>query len=274
MSKFCKGDKVKNVVTNEIGYVIEVYPPRRGRQLYKVKYDDRESDELSVNLLSNEDTGDRLNVSEVTVKDMKELDKAYEAVEMLESLGVPVSKETLNAISLKEKEHLYNKIVPLIKQELKPLVGKMRTSFLLSVSYSKEAGIDISVADPQKQIKNELLIEDRNGYRWKKSRIRVTFPDKHVSFHKKSSETFAEVIKYAGGKKVERMGFEVLGKNLVSTSLFENEKYKKYQREIEPGLYVCTYCNTKRKLKILNKINRELKLNLVIEEVMIEDERE
>ena len=35
MSKFGKGDKVKNVVTNEIGYVIEVYPPRRGRQLYK-----------------------------------------------------------------------------------------------------------------------------------------------------------------------------------------------------------------------------------------------
>ena len=35
MSKFGKGDKVKNVVTNEIGYVIEVYPPRRGRQHYK-----------------------------------------------------------------------------------------------------------------------------------------------------------------------------------------------------------------------------------------------
>ena len=58
MSKFGKGDKVKNVVTNEIGYVIEVYPPRRGRQLYKVKYDDRESDELSANLLPNVDLTD------------------------------------------------------------------------------------------------------------------------------------------------------------------------------------------------------------------------
>ena len=67
------------------------------------------------------------------------------------------------------------------------------------------------------------------------------------------------------------MGFEVLGKNLVSDSLFDNEKYKKYQREVSPGLYVCTYCNTARKMKILNRINRELKLNLVIEEVMIED---
>lgn len=41
MSKFEKGDKIKNVTTNETGYVIEVYPPRRGWQLYKVKYDDR-----------------------------------------------------------------------------------------------------------------------------------------------------------------------------------------------------------------------------------------
>lgn len=47
MSKFDKGDKVKNVVTDEIGYVIEIYPSRRGRQLYKVKYDDREADENS-----------------------------------------------------------------------------------------------------------------------------------------------------------------------------------------------------------------------------------
>ena len=58
MSKFGKGDKVKNVVTNEIGYIIEVYPPRRGRQLYKVKYDDRESDEPSANLLPNVDLTD------------------------------------------------------------------------------------------------------------------------------------------------------------------------------------------------------------------------
>lgn len=58
MSKFEKGDKVKNVVTGEIGYIIEIYPPRRGRQLYKVKYDDREADENSENLLPNVDLTD------------------------------------------------------------------------------------------------------------------------------------------------------------------------------------------------------------------------
>ena len=203
---------------------------------------------------------------------MKELDKAYEAVQMLESLGLPVSNETLKAIAQKEKEALLNEIIPLIKQDLEPLVGKMRNRFQLSLTYSKEKGIDIRVVEQQRPARNEMLVDVGNEYPKKRSVLRVTFPDKRVSFHKRSSETFAEVIKYAGGKKIEKMGFEVLGKNLVSDSLFENEKYQKYQREIEPGLYVCTYCNTQRKLKILNEINRELKLNLVIEEVMIEVE--
>ena len=39
---------------------------------------------------------------------MKELDKAYEAVKMLESLGLPVSKETLNAIAQMEKDYSSN----------------------------------------------------------------------------------------------------------------------------------------------------------------------
>lgn len=202
---------------------------------------------------------------------MKELDKAYQAVEMLESLGLPVSSETLNAIAKKEKETLCEEIIPFIKQELEPLVAKMRNGFQLSLTYSNGKGIDISFVESQKHNKVEKSLEVENGYRKKKSVIRVTFPNKHVSFHKKSSDTFFDVIKYAGANKVERMGFMLFGMNIVSSKLYEKEKYKRYQREIEPGLYLCTYCNTERKLKMLNEINSELKLNLIIEEVMITD---
>lgn len=58
MSKFAIGDKVKNTRTGEIGYIIEVYPPRRGRQLYKVKYKDRENDEASSSLTPDIDLSD------------------------------------------------------------------------------------------------------------------------------------------------------------------------------------------------------------------------
>lgn len=58
MSKFEKGDKVKNIQTGEIGYVIMVHPPRRGTQMYKVKYDNREADEKSERLEPNVDLTD------------------------------------------------------------------------------------------------------------------------------------------------------------------------------------------------------------------------
>lgn len=58
MSKFGKGDKVKNSTTNEVGYIIAIYPPNRGRQRYRVKYDDHETDEDSRNLLPDVDLTD------------------------------------------------------------------------------------------------------------------------------------------------------------------------------------------------------------------------
>lgn len=58
MSKFAKGDKVVNLLTNEKGFIIEVFPPRHGRQMYKVKYNDRENDENSINLVPDVDLSD------------------------------------------------------------------------------------------------------------------------------------------------------------------------------------------------------------------------
>jgi SNF2 family DNA or RNA helicase len=58
MSKYNKGDKVINASTQEKGIIIEAYPPRRGRQLYKVRYLDRENDEMSATLLPDIDLTD------------------------------------------------------------------------------------------------------------------------------------------------------------------------------------------------------------------------
>lgn len=197
------------------------------------------------------------------------LKKAYEAIEMLKALNLPVSEEQMSGVAKLEKEYLRDEIIPHLKQELEPFVSKLRGQLLMRVTFEKTDGLNIQLVEHKKIA--EKTVDGEDGYRKKKSYIRVTFPDKRVSFNKKSSDTFFDVIKYAGAKNVERMGFDVLGMNLVSDSLFENAKYKKYQREVEPGLYVCTYCNTQRKLKILKEINRQLKLNLIIEEVMMED---
>ena len=91
-----------------------------------------------------------------------------------------------------------------------------------------------------------------------------------MSCQKIVSNTYADVVKYAGARNVQKLGLMLLGENIISSSLMENERYASGQQEIEPGLYLSTYCDTEKKLEILKTINRELKLNLIIEKVLLD----
>lgn len=200
---------------------------------------------------------------------MDKLTKTYEAVEMLRNLGLPISGDLLKTIAQMEKEYLTEEVLPLLKQELEPMVSNMQNNFQVEITFDRNVGLNLRLTNWQKEQRDLLGDEEERGFRRKKFIIRVTFPDKRVSCHKIVTNTFIDVIKYAGLRNVERLGIMLLGDNLVSASLHENEKYRAYQQEIEPGLYVCTYCNTERKLEILKTVNRELNLNLTIEKVMI-----
>ena len=199
---------------------------------------------------------------------MDKLDKAYEAVDLLENLGLPVSNEQLNAIAQMERDCLRDEIIPLIKQELEPMVQKMRNQFNMKVVYTKENGLDILLSEPNVQSTNQTSGTDDRNYRKKKFIIRVVFPNNRVSCQKIVANTFFDVIKYAGAKNVERLGIMALGQNIITNELHEKEQYRPYQREIEPGLYVNTFIDTDKKYEVLKMINRELNLNLSIEKVL------
>ena len=201
---------------------------------------------------------------------MDKLDKTYEAVAMLETLGLPVSNEQLIAIAQMEKEYLRDEIIPLIKQELEPMVVKMRNQFNLKVVYSKENGLDIQFSESAIQSANLFSGTDERNYRKKRYIIRVVFPNNRVSCHKIVANTFVDVIKYAGAENVERLGIMALGQNIITNELHEKEQYRPYQREIEPGLYVNTFIDTDKKYEVLRIINRELDLNLTIEKVLVD----
>ena len=195
-------------------------------------------------------------------------DKAYEAVDMLENLGLPVSKEQLNAIAQMERDCLRDEIIPLIKQELEPMVQKMRNQFNMKVVYSKENGLEIQLSETVVQSGNLISASDEHNYRKKKFIIRVVFPNNRVSCQKIVANTFFDVIKYAGAENVERLGIMALGQNIITNELHEKEQYRPYQREIEPGLYVNTFLDTDKKYEVLKMINREFNLNLTIEKVL------
>lgn len=203
---------------------------------------------------------------------MEKLNKAYEAVDMLETLGLPVGDELTSSIAKMEKEYLRNEVVPHLTKELESLVEKVRNRFNMEISFNPQDGVDINLVE-RPSVQGVLFDStSTEGPRRKKFIIRVVFPDKTVSCHKMVSDTFLDVVRYAGAENVKRLNIMQLGENIVSSKLNENERYRSAQKDLGNGLYLCTVSTTGRKLEIIKYLNKELNLGLTIEKVMLGDE--
>ena len=200
---------------------------------------------------------------------MEKLDKAYKAIAVLKELGLPVSSEQLKAIAMMESQYLRDEVIPQVTKEMEPLVEQLQNKFKLELTYSQEDGLDIQVVD-KKPVQESLFNTTTNSpKRQRKYIIRVVFPDNRVSCSKMVWETLVEVVRYAGAQNVMKLNIIIMGDNLVSTELNPNERYRVGQKEVEPGLYVCTYSSTDTKYDQIRKINRDLRLGLIIEKVML-----
>ena len=197
------------------------------------------------------------------------LEKAYEAVAMLEELGLPVSTEQKQAITIMERQYLREEVIPQITKEMEPLVEHMHNKFRLDVSYCKEKGLDIQIVDKKPVQGNLFSIGSEPTRRQKKYIIRVVYPDGHAFCSKMVWETLVDVVKYAGAEKVRALNINIMGDNLVSPDLNPNERYRVGQKEVGNGLYVCTYSSTDTKYDEIRKINKDLDLGLRIEKVML-----
>lgn len=200
---------------------------------------------------------------------MDKLKKAYEAVEMLKALELPISSEQTIAIAQLEKQYLREEVIPLVAQEMEPLVEQMRNKFSLEVTYTKENGLDIQLVEKKPVQENFFPSNTKSSRRQKKYIIKVIFPDNHISCSQMVWKTLVDVIRYAGAQNVRNLGIYIMGDNLVSSELNSNERYRVGQKEVEAGLYVCTYSSTDAKYEQIRKINRDLELGLRIEKVML-----
>lgn len=200
---------------------------------------------------------------------MDKLNKLYEAIDVLKSLEIPVSVEQVKAISMMERLYLKEEVIPQITKEMNPIVQVMHNKFRLSVNYSQTTGLDIRIVENRPVPESVFIATDNQPKRQRKYIIRVIFPDNHVSCSKMVWETLVDVVRFAGAQRVQALNIYIMGDNLVSSELNANERYRVGQKEVEPGLYVCTYSSTDTKYEQIRKINRELGLGLKIEKVML-----
>lgn len=74
------------------------------------------------------------------------LSTAYDAIELLESLGLPVSPEQLQQVKQLEQQYIEDVIVPYIQKECEPLLEDLIGGCHLIIDYSREKGLDIHPA--------------------------------------------------------------------------------------------------------------------------------
>lgn len=86
---------------------------------------------------------------------MEQLKKAYEAIEMLKALDLPVSEEQLRGVARLEKECLQEEIIPLLKQEMEPLIAIVRGGFKMEVSYDKENGLSMNIVEENRRANSD-----------------------------------------------------------------------------------------------------------------------
>lgn len=204
--------------------------------------------------------------------DGTKLGKAYEALKMLKSVGITPSADQLRAIRQMENGYLEEEIIPFLKSELEPLFTKLRGNIKLDFNYSPETGVTIKpftrkvIEIPTRDSRTDT---NRVGRGKMKYKIRVIFPDNTASCKVPVLETLLDVVRYAIPERVQALNMMIMGDNLVSSNLNPDERYRAAQKEVKPGLYVCTYSSTDTKYDQIKHINKALGLNLRIEKILL-----
>lgn len=197
----------------------------------------------------------------------KILSKAYQAMALLQEIGMDLSNEQKRSIAKMEQAYLEKVVIPSVLEETESLVAEMLNKFQLEVSYKRGTGLSIELAE-RKYVEQKLFqMEDTKERRKRKYILKVTFPDGQVSCHRQVWETLMDVVRYAGKDKVRALGFTMFGKNMISKQRYEDERYQAGQKEIEQGWYLCTVSSTDKKYEQILTINRSLQLGLNVEKV-------
>lgn len=77
--------------------------------------------------------------------DFEQLKKAYEALELLKALNLPVSEEQISALAVLEKRYLKETVIPFIKKELDPFLSSFINKTKMRIDFSPEEGLRTSI---------------------------------------------------------------------------------------------------------------------------------
>lgn len=210
---------------------------------------------------------------------MTKLENLYIGIKKLEEAGLQLTPEQLKLADELEEQLIRSEVLPAISKDIEPRLAPIQRELVLVVEY--KPGEPISVALSRKRNITEILnakrleIDPQVNHKQFGPRKRTgttKAPSKGLCVYRKdgsilqesnAASTFAKAIKEAGLLLVRELNLRLCGINLVSTSI--DNKYGGAQREMQPGLYVITHCNTNEKQRKLQQISKALGLGWKVE---------
>lgn len=196
---------------------------------------------------------------------MQKLEQAYEAVKLLEELGLPIGQEQLAALNRLETDYLNETVIPKLREDLEALLSPLHNPFQFEVAFTPGGELQVRTLRAENNMVGE---EEPNApRRQKKHIIRVTFPDGTVSCHRTVMNTLVDTVRYAGCDKVADLRIPMRGTYLLARELSSNDLTASYQREIAPGYFLMVNSNTIDKAEQIRIISAKLGLHLKVEMV-------
>lgn len=164
---------------------------------------------------------------------MSRLDDLHTLVRLLQEFELPVSP--ILEYSIKEKEE---ELMQISTEEYTP------------ISFEQETPIVVPAAASEHKTKGKSEV------------LRVEFPNGKVVQCNRATDTYVEVIEYAGPRAVNALGITHAGVNIVSDKY--DAQYAGAQRKISDGWLVFTNTSTRQKHQDLVVISERLNLDITI----------
>lgn len=210
---------------------------------------------------------------------MTKLEKLYSTIKNLDELGIELPKDVLRQTAELEESLIKNEILPVVKDSIEPVLGKIQRELTLvvdyvpgvpvrvrmsrePVTYNKEDFVELT---PDPEVEHGTGKSRKVDAREPNTGLRVILPSGKVIHEKVASDTMVEAVKLAGPINVRNLNIKWCKIPLVSTTI--DKKYGSQQHDVGDGLYLLTHANNDARKRLLERISDELNLGWKVEVV-------